>query len=785
VEGGASRRWAEAGVAVAFVSLALAAVCSRADASRIPTVQTPPNLPQVIVPSDNIRVTSSCRLILAPRPIPDEDGNGVLQVEGDNIQLDLGGQVLRGFAPETPPDALRGIGIRVRGKNIRIFNGSVQGFAVGIDAADCSGLVLEQLDFVHLRSQRLQSTLEREDQKDWLWPHENDQGEWAERYGAAVSVRDATGITLRQLRVRRSQNGILLSRVLQSTVCDIDASFLSGWGIALWRSSGNTICRNSVDFCVRGYSHGTYARGQDSAGILLFEQCNDNTIALNSATHCGDGIFLFAGREALGERTADPPHDGAWFERRGCNGNRIIGNDCSDAAAHGIEATFSFGNQLIGNRIDRAAICGIWGGYSQQTVIAGNLIRDGSDDGPAGERAAISMEHASGTTICGNQIERSGFGIRLWVDDDPQFAKLPWVAANSGESAPTRIFSNAFTDVDTAVELRRTPAVQCANNEERGVRVSIGGDERSVLAVERMPSSPPCPGPLAMQSAFAELPGSASAVEIDDRLPRTSRRSVEGRASILMGTWGPHDFVTPMLIREPSPPHEHRWRLLGNVTARTAQLTDTQGDLRADLDDNYRAVLVHNPVGGQISSYRMAVSWGTLAHQIERGEGTLIGVNWRVSVFALPSDADAASEIPTPDSLLAAAASGQVVYLDCVSFRLGAGTLQEARVIDGEAGSLRDRFGLLATGTTIVPQGEWLLRVRSDDGVRVQVDGKTLIERWNRHGTMEDTATLSVATPRELSLQVLYFELSGAAELDVRLERIGMPPPKSRAETAP
>ena len=71
MEGGASRRWAEAGVAVAFVSLALAAVCSRADASRIPTVQTPPNLPQVIVPSDNIRVTSSCRLILAPRPIPD------------------------------------------------------------------------------------------------------------------------------------------------------------------------------------------------------------------------------------------------------------------------------------------------------------------------------------------------------------------------------------------------------------------------------------------------------------------------------------------------------------------------------------------------------------------------------------------------------------------------------------------------------------------------------------------------------------------------------------------
>jgi len=141
--------------------------------------------------------------------------------------------------------------------------------------------------------------------------------------------------------------------------------------------------------------------------------------------------------------------------------------------------------------------------------------------------------------------------------------------------------------------------------------------------------------------------------------------------------------------------------------------------------------------------------------------------------------------IPTPESLLAAATNGRIVYLDCVSFRLGDGTLQDARVIDGETGTLRDRFGLVATGTTLLPAGEWLLRVRSDDGVRVQVDGKTLIERWNRHGTIEDTATVSMPTAREVSLHVLYFELSGAAELDVRFERIGATPTKSSTVTAP
>ena len=36
----------------------------------------------------------------------------------------------------------------------------------------------------------------------------------------------------------------------------------------MWRSSATSFHRNAFDFCVRGYSHGVYNRGQDSAGIL-------------------------------------------------------------------------------------------------------------------------------------------------------------------------------------------------------------------------------------------------------------------------------------------------------------------------------------------------------------------------------------------------------------------------------------------------------------------------------------------------------------------------------------
>ena len=64
------------------------------------------------------------------------------------------------------------------------------------------------------------------------------------------------GCTLSRIKARRGQNGIILDRVEESRVHDCDCSFLSGWGLAMWRCERNLISRNALDFCVRGYSHG-------------------------------------------------------------------------------------------------------------------------------------------------------------------------------------------------------------------------------------------------------------------------------------------------------------------------------------------------------------------------------------------------------------------------------------------------------------------------------------------------------------------------------------------------
>ena len=118
----------------------------------------------------------------------------------------------------------------------------------------------------------------------------------------------------------------------------------------MYRSSRNKILHNQLDFNVRGYSHGIFNRGQDSADILVFEQCNENTFAYNSATHGGDGFFLWAGQHTMDTGEG------------GCNDNFIYKNDFSYAPTNGVEVTFS--KNYIRDNIIKECDNGIWGGYS-------------------------------------------------------------------------------------------------------------------------------------------------------------------------------------------------------------------------------------------------------------------------------------------------------------------------------------------------------------------------------------------------------------------------------------
>src|SRR6266704_1134280 len=307
-------------------------------------------------------------------------------IRGDNMTVDFAGATLQG----TPADTA----IRIDGgKNVRIIQARARGYKVGILARGTRNLTLEDNDLSYNWKPRLLSLVEHESLVDWLSFHHNDHDEWL-RFGAAIYLADVTGGEVRENTVVQGMNALLLVRGSGLTIRDNDFSFNSGLGIGLYRSCDDTILHNRVDYDVRGYSHGVYSRGQDSAGLLIYEQSCRNVVADNSLTHGGDGVFLWAGQTTMDSGTG------------GANDNLFYGNDVSYATANGIEATFSR-NEIIANRAWGSEY-GVWGGYSYQTEIVGNDFR--------GNRTGVAIEHGQDNVIANKRFDRDSTAIRLWAD---------------------------------------------------------------------------------------------------------------------------------------------------------------------------------------------------------------------------------------------------------------------------------------------------------------------------------------------------------------------------------
>ena len=549
--------------------------------------------PIVIVDRDNIEITSSCRLNVTASPIIDADGNGVVHIKGDRIRVTFEGEPLRGAQPGQEPDSFTGTGVTISGRQLTVSGARISGYKTAIHARRANHMVIEDCDVSDNFRQRLGSTPWQEDPADWLKPHENDENQWLHKYGAGVYLELCSKATVRRVRARETQNGIVLDQSDNSRIYDNDCSFGSGWGIALWRAKGNVISRNACDFRVRGYSHGVYNRGQDSAGILLFEQSRENLITQNSATHCGDGLFGFAGREALGQ--TEEPFVEDWYFRRGCNNNVIAGNDFSWAAAHGAEITFSFDNQIIRNRFVGNAICGFWGGYSQRTTIAGNHFESNGDMPYGKERGGINIEHGHTNQFQQNTFLKNACGIHLWWDRDEPIMALRWANANSTASEGNTILNNTFEGDTIAIELQQVGLTTMISNEMIDVGVEVEADEVSLASLKRFKDMDLGTMPFDLPDA----PGETT--------PVGARDGLDGREHIVMTLWGPYDGIKPLLHLVAREPDRHVYELLGPDPLENARLrTDHQIDL---LREGSRIVLTTRKTGS-IADYELTVTAG-------------------------------------------------------------------------------------------------------------------------------------------------------------------------------
>ena len=66
-------------------------------------------------------------------------------------------------------------------------------------------------------------------------------------------------------------------------------------------------------------------------------------------------------------------------------------------------------------------------------------------------------------------------------------------------------------------------------------------------------------------------------------------------------------------------------------------------------------------------------------------------------------------------------------------------------------------------------KGTWELQTLSDDGVRVSVDGKPVIENWAWHGPTRNSGKLELEADKTVEIVVEHFQIDGYAVLEFSL----------------
>jgi parallel beta-helix repeat protein len=336
-----------------------------------------------------LTITQSTRIEPGRYRVDVPDGHAAIEITADNVVLDLRDVTLES-APRAPRERV-GVGIHAKGySRISILGGAVRGYRVNVllegEAGTGSELKVVGTDVSGSRAQRLLSTDTHFEAQDWVNIFDLDA--W-EAYGAGLYLKNIDGAWIENVAAHEAQNGILLAHTTNATVYKCDLSHNSGWGIALYGSSGDDLLHNHADWDVRCEGK-TYSAGCDSAGILLMEASSHNRIIGNTFTHSGDGFFL------------SKSHTGAASEA-----NYVAFNDGSYSPHNSFEAVFTRGNQFYHNSADQSDY-GFWVSFSRDSAIIDNHIEGAKHDG-------IAVEHGEANVFARNQIRSSGAaGIHLF-----------------------------------------------------------------------------------------------------------------------------------------------------------------------------------------------------------------------------------------------------------------------------------------------------------------------------------------------------------------------------------
>lgn len=495
------------------------------------------------IPSVGLHIKKTILVAPGHYSLPTTDTNaiqkqgGVMIIEGKNIVLDLAGVVLDGAGnkPSFAPNQFTGIAIEIKpgSSHITIKNATIKGYKIGIKADSVEALTIDNCDLSYNYRDALKSNFEKEDEDDWMSFHQNEKDEWM-RYGAGIYIKNCKGATITNNTVTNGQCGLMLTSCKDALVTDNNFSFNSGIGIGLYKSSYNNINHNTLDFNVRGYHYKKYRRGQDSAAILVFEQCNHNIFAFNSATHSGDGFFLWAGQTTMDTGLG------------GCNDNFIYGNDFSYAPTNGVEVTFS-SNLIMKNTITNCDH-GVWGGYSFETDITDNIFSD--------NRIAIAIEHGQNINIALNNFKGDKTGIKLW-SREKQPADWKYPQLKNTDSKNYYIATNSFDNNNTVYDIMGTDSIYLSGN----TKIHTGQHYKLGERILEMDST-------------KENEEVGLDYAVDKRLQKVQATSTplstfrHGLAEMRITNWGPYNFEYPLIwLTNIDSSGRYHFEVLGNESA--------------------------------------------------------------------------------------------------------------------------------------------------------------------------------------------------------------------------
>ena len=771
-------------------------------------------------------IKESCRIKAGDYLIPGgEVGKPAITIQGDGITVNFEGATLRGTAPTVEPDQRKGFGIVVKGKDVRVIGATVRGYKVGLYAAGVEGLRIQGSDFSYNWKQHLKSGRLKEDLSDWMSYHKNENDEWFE-YGAGVYLKDCKKYQVQGVTITGGQNGLMLTRCNEGIIWNNNFSFLSSLGMGMYRSSRNTVMHNNIDWCVRGYSHRFYNRGQDSAGILMYEQSSENVFAYNSVTHGGDGLFLWAGQSTMDTG------------KGGCNDNLFYGNDFSHAPTNGIETTFSR-NKFVNNLV-LECWHGVWGGYSYDSEFIGNIF------GLNGE--AIAIEHGQNNQIQMNGFYRDTVGINLWANEsqDPNWG---YPKNRDTKSRDYLISNNYFEGIGELVySFTRTDNVSLTENTVSGFgkvfnlgpgngRISDTGSQYSIKGGFEWPDSISRDGvktnlewmgeadPRAYMQRGGlvyrrggepetfkktrESIGWNPLVASNDRIrgyrvepidggiiPFLGKEIRRGRTEILVDQWGPVDFKSPVLWLEdwydsPDGKKYYVFRMVG----------PSKGGWKYKSSEGCDFTKMNPEWMGLIPSTPPFVDPATSKLTGNMGDKVLVraGGQFKIEFEYTGSETTDYRGIVTPAGKPVAygyehnevGIKWSLSFFNYVlaeidprekpeEFRKIYETTpvatQRVEALEGSwsgspaQGVNANAFATLAEGRFTSEAGDYTLSLTSDDGVRVFVDDKVVFEDWTWHAPKSDDIKLKLEAGRH-SIRIEHFELDGFSALQVRLTK--------------